>query len=186
MASIALDPAYRRVTVREFLAMDLGEAKAELVDGMILMMAGGSARHAAIAANLIAALVTRLRGSSCRPYGSDLALRTGDASIRFPDVSVYCRDDLTQDTGDKKLLGVARVVFEVLSPSTASNDQITKLGEYRRLPGLMAVVFVDPVNERVRVIETAQEREAAWLLSGSVVDLSMLGISLPHTEIFED
>ena len=50
----------------------------------------------------------------------------------------------------------------------------------------MAVVFVDPENERVRVIETAQEREAAWLLSGSAVDLSMLGISLPHTEIFED
>lgn len=186
MASLVLDPAYRSVTVREFLAMDLGEAKAELVDGMILMMAGGSPRHAAIAANLIAALITRLRGSPCRPYGSDLAVRTGDASIRFPDVSVYCRDDTAHEPSDKKLLGVPRVVFEVLSPSTASNDQITKLAEYSRLPGLGAVVFVDPENERVRVIEPAQEREAAWLPAGSTIDLPMLGISLPHLEIFED
>lgn len=185
MASLALDPAYRRVTVREFLVMDLGEAKAELVDGMILMMAGGSARHAAIAANLIAALITRLRGSSCRPYGSDLAVRTGEESIRFPDVSVYCRDDIVDDMHEAKLLGVPRVVFEVLSPSTASNDQITKLAEYRRLPGLKAVVFVDSETERARVVDTAADRDSAWLPAGSDLDLPVLGVSLPHTEIFE-
>ena len=132
MASLALDPAYRRATVREFLDMDFGEAKAELVDGMILMMAGGSPRHAAIAANLIIALGTRLRGSGCRPYGSDLAMRTGEASIRFPDVSIYTAQPVAADA---KLLGDPRVVFEVLSPSTASNDQITKLREYRALTG---------------------------------------------------
>ena len=185
MASLALDAAYRRVTVREFLVMDLGEAKAELVDGIILMMAGGSPRHAAIAANLTIALGNRLRGTGCRPYGSDLAVRTGEASIRFPDVSVYCRDDLGSDSGEAKLLGVPRVVFEVLSPSTASNDQITKLAEYRRLPGLKAIVFVDPETERVRVVDTAAERDAAWLPAGSDLDLPMLGISLPHNEIFE-
>ena len=185
MASLALDAAYRRVTVREFLVMDLGEAKAELVDGIILMMAGGSPRHAAIAANLTIALGNRLRGTGCRPYGSDLAVRTGEASIRFPDVSVYCRDDLGSDSGEAKLLGVPRVVFEVLSPSTASNDQITKLAEYRRLPGLKAVVFVDPETERARVVDIAADRDAAWLPAGSDLDLPMLGISLPHSEIFE-
>ena len=186
MASLALDPAYRRVTVREFLAMDLGEAKAELVDGMILMMAGGSPRHAAIAANLIAALINRLRGSPFRPYGSDLAVRTGEDSIRFPDVSVYCRDDATQDTGDKKLPGAPRVIFEVLSPSTASNDQITKLAEYRALAGVAGIVFVDPENERVRLVEPGAARESVWLPPGSDLDLPMLGISLPHSEMFED
>lgn len=185
MASIAIEPAYRRVSVLEFLEMDFGGAKAELVDGLIFMMAGGSARHAAIAVNLSAALLTRLRGTSCRPYSSDLAVRTGEASIRFPDVSVYCRDDLTDDTGDAKLLGIPRVVFEVLSPSTASNDQIIKLAEYRRLPGLQAVVFIDPETERARVVDTAIDREAAWLPAGSAIDLPALGISVSHDEIFE-
>ena len=186
MATIALDPAYRRVTVREFLAMDLGEAKAELVDGLILMMAGGSPRHAAIAANLIAALVSRLRGTGCRPYGSDLAVRTGESSIRFPDVSVYCREDNPQKPDEEKLLGVPRVVVEVLSPSTASNDQITKLAEYRALAGLAGIVFVDPENERVRLVEPGAVRESAWLPPGSDLELPMLGISLTHAEMFEN
>lgn len=186
MASIAIDPAYRRMSVREFLALDLGDAKAELVDGLILMMAGGSRAHAAIAANLIMALGNRLRGTGCRPYGSDLALRTGEASIRFPDVSIYCRDDFSGEPEFGKLLGVPRLVFEVLSPSTASNDQITKLAEYRLLPGLEAIVFIDPSTERVRLVETSDVREAGWLPAGSDLPLAGLGISLPHAEIFED
>ena len=78
-----------------------------------------------------------------------------------------------------------RVVFEVLSPSTASNDQITKLAEYRRLPGLKAVVFVDPETERVRIVNVTESRDAAWLPAGGEIDLPMLGITLPHSEIFE-
>jgi Uma2 family endonuclease len=186
MATLPLDPAYRRVTVREFLAMDLGDAKAELVDGVILMMAGGSPRHAAIAMNLGIALGNRLRGTGCRPYGSDLAVRTGESSIRFPDVSVFCREDEPEDTSEPGLLGTPRVIFEVLSPSTASNDQIRKLAEYRALPGVREVVFVDPDNERVRVVDTSAEREAGWLSPGSEVPLHSLGISLPPGEIFAD
>ena len=186
MAMSVLNPAYRPVTVREFLALELNEAKAELVDGMILMMAGGSARHAAIAANLTIALGNRLRGTGCRPYGSDLAVRTGEASIRFPDVSVYCRDDFAGEPEFGKLIGIPRAVFEVLSPSTASNDQITKLAEYRALPGLRVVVFIDPATERVRIVECGGvERDPDWLPPGSDLDLPMLGISLLHTEIFE-
>ena len=186
MATSAPNPAYRRATVREFLAMDFGEAKAELVDGQIQMTAGGSPRHSAIAANLIAALKTRLRGSPCRPYGSDLAMRTGESSIRYPDVSVYCRDDATAAPADEKLLGDPRVVFEVLSPSTASNDQITKLAEYRALAGVQGIVFVDPENERVRLVEPGATRDADWLANGSDLPLPMLGIVLTHAEIFDD
>ena len=186
MATSALNPAYRPVTVREFLALELNEAKAELVDGMILMMAGGSARHAAIAANLTIALGNRLRGTVCRPYGSDLAVRTGEGSIRFPDVSVYCRDDFAGEPEFGKLIGIPRAVFEVLSPSTASNDQITKLAEYRALPGLLVVVFIDPATERMRLVECGGgERDADWLPAGGDLHLPMLGISMPHTEIFE-
>lgn len=188
MATRALDPAYRRATVREFLDMDIGDAKAELVDGMILMMAGGTPRHAAIAANLIFSLMTRLRGTGCRPYGSDLAMQTGEASIRFPDVSVYCSDVPPPDDPKVKLLGDPKVVFEVLSPSTASNDQITKLREYRALAGVEAIVFVDPASERVRLVDRsmADDTEAGWLPAGSDLALPMLDITLPHAEIFAE
>jgi Uma2 family endonuclease len=185
MATQALDPAYRPATVDEFLAMDLGDAKAELVDGVIYMMAGGSARHAAIAANLIAALLPRLRGSGCRPYGSDLAMRTGAASVRFPDVSVYCSDPANPGDPQARLLGDPRVVFEVLSPSTASNDQITKLGEYRARPGVDAVVFVDPDTERLRIVARDTAGDGEWLPREADLVLPTLGITVPAVEIFE-
>jgi Uma2 family endonuclease len=166
--------------------MDLGDAKAELVDGMILMMAGGSPRHAAIAANLIAALMPRLRGSGCRPYGSDLAARTGEASIRFPDVSVYCNDPARPVDENAKLIGDPRIIFEVLSPSTASNDQITKLREYKALAGVDMIVFVDPDNERLRVVQRDGTPEWAdrWQTSGDDLTLTSLDITVPHDEIF--
>ena len=166
--------------------MDLGDAKAELVDGSIQMMAGGSARHAAIAMNIGIALGSRLRGTGCRPFGSDLAVRTGEASIRCPDVSVYCRDKSLDDDPTAKLLGDPRLVFEVLSPSTASNDQITKLAEYRALPGVQGVVFVDPDNERVRIVVPGADHDGSWLPHGSDLALPMLGIVLPHDDIFGD
>lgn len=185
MASLALDPAYRGVSVREFFVMNFNGAKAELVDGMVLMKVLDSPRHAAITANLVATLGNRLRGTGCRSYGSDLAVRTGEASIRFPDVSIYCRDDIADGTSEEKLLGVPRVIFEVLSPWTTSNDQIIKLAEYRALEGVAGIVFVDPEIERIRLVEPGAARDGAWLASGSDLDLPMLGITLPHAEIFE-
>lgn len=187
MNRLAIEPAYRRISVREFLAMDFGEAKAELIDGQIYMMAGGSERHAAIAANLIYALMSRLRGSGSRPYGSDLAARTGEATVRYPDVSVYCnREQLPPEAGNAKLIGDPKVIFEVLSPSTAHNDQVDKLAEYRELAGLDAVLFVDPERERVRLVQRsgAEGWTDQWLEKGAEAAIAALGIALPHEEIF--
>lgn len=186
MASIALDPAYRRVEVAEFLAMDLGDAKAELVDGVIFMMAGGGEAHARIAANLIAFLHPRLRGSGCRPYGSDFATRTQEHTIRFPDVSVYCNRPADPANDRKQLLGDPQVVFEVLSPSTTSNDQRVKLPEYRALPGLREIVLVDPESERVYLSyrDAQQDWTGHWLDVDEDVRLPSLDLTVPRAEIF--
>jgi Uma2 family endonuclease len=185
MPSVALDPAYRRVGIHEFLSLDLGDAKAELVDGVIFMVACGGESHARIAANLIIALGTRLRGSGCRPYGSDFAMRTDEHTIRFPDVSVYCRPaDPANDR--RQLLGDPQVVFEVLSPSTASNDQRVKLPEYQALTGLREIVLVDPESERVHLYHRTARGgwTGEWLNVGEDVPLPSLDVVIPYTEIF--
>jgi Uma2 family endonuclease len=184
MGTNPINPAYRKVEVQEFLDMDFGDAKAELVDGMIYMMSGGSRRHAAIAANIIIALGGKLRGSGCRPYGSDLAAQTGPNSIRYPDVSVYCGEANNPTDPKAKLIGDPEVVFEVLSPSTASNDQLIKLAEYLALPGVKLVVFVDPDNERVRSVDPADDGEGDWLPVGEHLELPSLGITLSHEDVF--
>jgi Uma2 family endonuclease len=186
MAQVALDPAYRRISVEEFLDMDFGDAKAELEDGLIYMMAGGGEAHARIAANLIMAIGPRLRGTGCRPYGSDFAARTAERSVRFPDVSIYCNNPADPANAKKKLLGDPQVVFEVLSPSTSRHDQKTKLGEYRELAGIREIAFIDPDSERIRLVRRTGETGWAddWLQPGEDLHLPSLGLTIPHAEIF--
>jgi Uma2 family endonuclease len=186
MTAVALDPAYRRISVEEFLDMDFGGAKAELEDGLIYMMAGGSEMHARVAANIMIYLGSRLRGSGCRPYGSDFATRTAERTIRFPDVTVYCNDPSAPGNERKQLLGDPQVVVEILSPSTSSYDQKIKLEEYRALAGVQEIVLVDPQTERVRLVRRTGVAGWIddWLDAGTDLILPSLDLTIPHAEIF--
>ncbi len=185
MTGLALDPAYRRLTVAEFLGMNFGDSRAELVDGLVYMMTGGTEAHARVATNIAVTLGMQLRGSGCRPYNSDFAVRTGEASIRYPDLSVYCRDAKSIDPA-AKLMGDPVVIIEVLSPSTAALDQRDKLMEYRALSGVRLLLFVDPDTEHVRVVRrTAPNGWTDDLLPrGADIPLPEIGATLAAADIF--
>ncbi len=87
-----------------------------------------------------------------------------------------------------KLPGDPNLVTETLSPSTASNDQITKLAEYRPRPGVEQIMFIDPDTERVRVVaaRSPESSDADWLPAGSDLPLASLGIVVPYAEIFAE
>ena len=71
------------VTAEEFLGIEFdSEARFEL-DNVIRMMAGGLAVHARLQSNVLAALFAKLRGTGCRPFGSDFAVKTHGLSIRY-------------------------------------------------------------------------------------------------------
>ena len=115
-------------------------------------------------------------------------MQTGPATIRFPDVSVYCRDTPPPADPHPKLLGDPKTVIEILSPSTASNDQITKLAEYRARPGVEQVIFIDPVAERVRIVaaRSPEGSDADWLAAGSDVPLVSLGIAIALRDMISE
>ena len=182
-----LDPAYRKITADEFLAMDFAtDRKFELEDGVIVMMTGGTEPHSWVKGNIHSWLRLRLRGTRCRPYDSDMAVRISDTEVRYPDVSIYCdqppRDELRSATS----LSNPTAVIEVLSPSTTTLDQGTKLEEYKRVASIRTIAFVDPDNELCRTVE--RESAIAWLdqiFSGTRgIELPSLGLMLPHAEIF--
>ncbi len=186
MATHALDPAYRRITAEEFLRMDFGDAKAELVEGVIHMMADGSRRHSAIQGNLIVSFMNKLQGSGCRPYTSDLAVKTAADAIRYPDVSVYCRQNEDPENDNDLLIGDPKVIVEILSPSTARLDQMEKLPEYQALSGVDTILFVDPDTQTVRIVQRTGEE--SWnderYREPHNVTLPALDITLTHEEIF--
>lgn len=168
--------------------MDFRGARAELEQGIIFMMAGGSEEHSRIAANILVFLNPKLRGSGCRAYGSDFAARTGEDTVRLPDVTVHCGNPSAPENARRKLLGDPVVVVEVLSPSTASLDQKVKLEEYRSLPGTKDILLVDPASRRVRHIRRNEAGDwvDGWVAAGVDVLVSSIGIALPHVEIFAD
>jgi Uma2 family endonuclease len=182
---MATQYAPRLLTAEEFLKIDFGDGKAELDQGVIYMMAGGSRRHARVATNIISALAVRLRGGPCAPYGSDMAIRTRPDSVRFPNVSVLCgKEGIEHDNDQLEELPV--IIFEVLSASTSRTDLKKKLPEYKALGSLDTIVFVDIATERVRVVQRTGPKGWTDTEHDDPFDISLpaLGIILPHAEIF--
>ena len=182
---MATRPIYPLLTAEEFLQIDFGERKAELDNGVIRMMAGGTARHARVQLNISSAIRDKLRGTGCAPYISDMAARTHDLSIRYPDVTVYCgRNGPEHD--DSKAFDDPRVLFEVLSAGTARTDLRVKLEEYRELPSVDTIVFVDIATERLRVVQRTGPQGWNEVKHEEPFDLPLpsLGVTLGHDEIF--
>ena len=176
-----------RISADQFLAMDFGpDEKVELDNGAIRMMAGGTRANARVQGNLFLALGTRLKGTGCRPYGPDAATRAHDFSVRYPDITVYCGNQSEPEFDNEKAFTDPRIVVEVLSPTTAFSDQRVKLAEYQDLASVDTIVFVDPDEERIRVVQRtgAKDWTDNWLPTGSDVRLPSLDLAIPHSEIF--
>lgn len=182
-----LDPTYRPITADEFLEIDFGtDKKFELVDGVIQMMTGGSAIHARVSGNIFFFLRGRLRGTSCQPFNSDMGVRVDATNIRYSDVAVYCDKPWDHIKDEARAFDDPKVIFEVLSPTTTSFDQGTKLEEYRRLPSVNTVAFIDPVNELTRVFQrvSGDSWHDGTFAQPHDIELPSLGLTIPHAEIY--
>ena len=130
---------------------------------------------------------TKLRGTGCRPFNSDMGIGVSPQDVRYPDVSVVCRPDWNE-VPETKAFADPVVLIEVLSPSTALSDQAVKLEEYRRLLSVDTIVFVDPINRLTRCYQREQAGVDCWT-DGSFaaphdVPLPSLSITLTEAEIF--
>lgn len=149
------------------------------------MMAGGTLRHAQVQGNVFAWLRSQLRGSGCRTFSSDVATQTHDLSIRYPDISVFCRAfEMADDK--RKALDDSRVIVEILSAGTARTDLKTKLYEYQALPSVDTIVFVDTATGRLRVVQRTGPHSWHDTDNDQRTDVALpsLSLTIPHEEIF--
>lgn len=68
----------------------MSEIKHEFHKGEIFAMAGASAAHNEITANVLSRLRIAPRRHGCRAYGRDLRVETPSGLLTYPDVSVFC------------------------------------------------------------------------------------------------
>ena len=146
-------------------------------------MTGGTAAHAAIQVNLIAALRAGLRGKPCRPYGSDLKVQVA-GRIRYPDAVVVCTPVAPRST----VVTEPVVVFEVLSDSTASDDLVTRNAEYRATPSIQRHVILQQTKAAAIVFSRRGEDWLTDLITGedTLLRLPEADIEIPLSEIYAD
>ncbi len=103
----------------------------EFLDGEIYSMAGESLSHSRVCVNLSGEVRNKLKGKSCEALSPNMKVRTSTASLfSYPDLTIVCGEPQFHDT-KKDVLTNPKVIFEVLSPSTAEYDRSKKFIRYR-------------------------------------------------------
>lgn len=148
---VVANPERRRYSLQQYLTLlQNTEQRLEYDHGDIYAMAGSSANHAAISANLWRALDDTLGDdTACRAYMVDRVVRLTPDVVVMPDVVVTCE---AADQGDAFFLDFPCLVVEVLSKSTEARDRTYKLLQYQAKPSIQAIVLVSQYVQHVEVI----------------------------------
>ena len=171
-----------RMTIDEFLAWEEWQEERWEFDGFEpVAMTGGTAGHAAIQRNLITALTVRLRGKPCQAYNNDLKIMVAGA-IRYPDAFVVS----TPIPRSATFVADPVVVFEVLSPSTATTDHFVKNQEYRDTPSIQRYVMLEQDGPGGTVFSRIGGEWLGRVFDATaVLDMPEIGIAVPVAELYE-
>lgn len=182
------EPYRTSMSVEEYLKLDRAsqDVRYEYLDGVVTMLAGGTINHSRICVNLIGELRAALRGKACQVFNSDLKIGLSSERYVYPDVSVSCDPRDLKDRGD--IIFYPRVIIEVLSPGTATNDRHQKFTYYRACPSVQEYVLVSPDEPSVDVYRRATEK--LWTLhlfeADDEVELKSIDVRIPIATIYED
>ncbi|HJK95274.1 MAG TPA: Uma2 family endonuclease [Polyangiaceae bacterium LLY-WYZ-15_(1-7)] len=151
----------QRTSVGDYLDLDArsGE-RLELLNGVVVAMAGASPRHNQVVTNLVRLLSDALEG--CFVFSQDQrVLVAATESYLYPDVVVVCDAPDFDTSARPASLRNPTLVVEVLSESTQDHDLGAKLGHYRQLPSVQQVLFVHADRRAVTLVS---RQEDGWKL----------------------
>jgi len=175
-----LGPDFTDLTrVEDFFAwMERQPRKFELIEGRLVMMAGGARLHAALAARVIAPLGRQVAGQRCDVFTSDFLVDLGSRNRFYPDASVVC--DETRDWTDRPAL-----VVEVLSETTREDDLGRKLRAYLAAPAIHYVLYLE--QDAIRARFWARPEDPVDLEGeDAVAEMPRLGLRLGLGELYRD
>jgi Uma2 family endonuclease len=167
LAKVKSKPYY---TVEQYLKIEREtDERSEYIDGEIYAMAGESGAHADISANLVAAIVSELRGKPCRARTKDTKVRSGALKehlgrgmISYPDLVVICGEPEYHDHHKDVVLNPA-VIIEVLSESTEEFDRGVKFMRYRNFnPTLSDYILVS--QDEAHIEHYIHQENGDWIL----------------------
>lgn len=155
------------------------QIKHELLDGLILAMAGASANHERIANNIIINFGTHLRGKPCEPFGSDMKVRVRD-NFFYPDVLVDCNFD----ESEPYFTTTPVIIVEVISRSTRKMDEKTKLLEYINILSLKEYVTIEQDFVDITVHRKSDDWRSTHYFLEEEIYFESIDLTLAVAEIY--
>lgn len=177
------------LTPEEYLEAERkAEFRSEYIDGEMYAMSGASPRHSRITVNLLTRLNTALEGGPCQLFNNDLKVRVRPKGPFFyPDLVVVCGPPVLMDLHEGVLLK-AKVIIEVLSPSTEAFDRGKKFRMYQELDSLAEYVLV--AQDRVGIDHFVVQPNGHWDYSSisdldGILELPSIGVRLNVRDIYK-
>ena len=179
----------KKLTIEEYLEFEKTSAeKHEYYKGEIFAMSGAKVPPNIISGNLLGVLVQKLKGKSCRPFGSDQRVYIPfNTLFTYPDISIVCGTIETKDNDDWNLLNPS-VIIEVLSPSTKSYDHGDKFQLYRDIASLKEYIFVDSQSfsiEVFRINNTGHWELEEYKKAEETLLIKAIQVSITLNDIYE-
>jgi Uma2 family endonuclease len=179
-----------RATYADYLAVEQGsERRHEFFDGVIVAMAGGSDEHNAIASRFAAVFGARL-ARGCRGYSPDQRFWIAStAHGRYSDGSIICGKP-EHPPHDAQATTNPSVIVEVLSPSSAGDDDGDKRRDFQSLASLQAYVLAAQDARWVKVYRRTERgdwrAEPDVYHQGGSFDLPNLTRPIAVDEVYDD
>ncbi|WP_139490475.1 Uma2 family endonuclease [Brevibacillus dissolubilis] len=147
----------QRYTYQDYLSWT-GDTRWELFEGVPHSMTPSpSTVHQQISMSLSSAFYQYLKGKTCSVFAAPFDVRlvqegeseANSTTVVQPDITIICDPNKLDAKG---CLGSPDLLVEILSPSTAKVDLITKRQLYEKF-GVPVYWIIDPVNQFVQVLE---------------------------------
>ena len=167
------------------------EPRHELVDGVAYAMAPAPSRpHQELLLEIARQVANALVGKPYRAFIAPLDVRLPKASevdektdtVVQPDLLVVCDERKLDERGVR---GAPDWIVEILSPATASHDQIVKLAAYERagVPEYWLVHPTDRVVTVYRLESGAYGRPAIHELTGTLAVVTVAGVVIDWAQL---
>ncbi|HWI66600.1 MAG TPA: Uma2 family endonuclease [Symbiobacteriaceae bacterium] len=161
----------------------------EVVEGELLVTPAPSALHQGILVRLILRLASFVEAGKLGkvlPAPTDVIL--ANESVVQPDLLFVAKERQGIIDPSGGVHGAPDLVVEILSPSTASRDQVVKRKLYGRY-GVREYWIVDPVAQNVEVLIPGHVGLDTWRVfstGSSLVSPLLSGLSLSVDDLFAD
>ena len=182
---------YHYYTLEEYFALEqAGDARFEYWQGEVVCMSGGSQEHTSISDDVVFSLRLRLRGTPCRVFSANQAIKTSTLQpYRYPDASVSCSGPKFEKIHGVDALVNPVLIVEVLSPSTAARDQDQKFAAYQAIPTFMEYLLIS--QDSVHVTHYTKQANGKWQFEittdlEATIQLTSIDCALILAEIYEN